>query len=78
MNKTVHKSILVSGAFIAAVLVAFSRVYLEYHTVEQVLVGALVGIFMGSTWFYLVHTVFSNYFHLITTWYLYKINSFYF
>lgn len=67
-NKMLHKSILIIGSFFAAVLVALSRVYLEYHTVEQVLVGAFVGTFIGCVWFYLVHSYFSQYFHMITTW----------
>lgn len=62
------KAMLVSGSFLCAGLVAFSRIYLEYHTIEQVVVGSIVGILLGIAWFFLVHRVFSQYFHFITTW----------
>jgi hypothetical protein len=58
--------------FVCTFRICFSlyhRVYLEYHTFEQVAVGALVGILFGGVWFYAVHNIFSNFFHLITTWY---------
>ncbi|CAF0956437.1 unnamed protein product [Brachionus calyciflorus] len=67
------KSCLCLGAFISAVLVAFSRVYLEYHTYEQVLAGGLLGILCGSLWFFAVHCIISSYFPYITTW---KISEF--
>jgi len=41
----------------SAVIVSFSRVYLYYHTVEQVGAGILVGCLTGSLWFYLVHVI---------------------
>jgi len=52
------------------------RVYLEYHSVEQVAVGALIGSFLGAIWFMLVHNVFSQYFHTITSWYIISYNFF--
>jgi len=55
-------------AVCTAVLIAASRVYLEYHTVEQVAVGALIGTVMGCGWFYFVHNVFSMFFFDITNW----------
>lgn len=68
------KSTLAAIAIISAVLVAFSRVYLEYHTIEQVLVGAVLGTVMGCVWFFLVHNIFANHFFIITTW---KISEFF-
>lgn len=35
------------------------RVYLHYHTIGQVVVGAFVGIALGCVWYYVVN------FHLI-------------
>lgn len=61
------KNILIIGSFLAAFLVAYSRVYLEYHTFDQVAVGAIVGVLLGCIWFFAVHNIFSNYFHFITT-----------
>lgn len=37
-----------------AFCVCFSRVYLQYHTPEQVLVGFAVGLSTGSTYFFIV------------------------
>ncbi|RNA18032.1 dolichyldiphosphatase 1-like [Brachionus plicatilis] len=67
------KSFLCVLAIFAAILVAFSRVYLKYHTNEQVIAGSLIGIFCGSIWFFFINTIFSKYFHYITTW---KISEF--
>eukprot|EP01112_Ceratiomyxa_fruticulosa_P020560 TRINITY_DN7035_c0_g1_i1.p1 TRINITY_DN7035_c0_g1~~TRINITY_DN7035_c0_g1_i1.p1 ORF type:complete len:223 (+),score=26.75 TRINITY_DN7035_c0_g1_i1:299-967(+) len=36
---------------IIAGLVAYSRVYLFYHTSKQVLVGCVIGVFTGSAWY---------------------------
>ncbi|KAI9179822.1 hypothetical protein H9P43_005153 [Blastocladiella emersonii ATCC 22665] len=35
----------------AAVLVIYSRVHLEYHTVAQVLAGTAIGLVTGTLWF---------------------------
>jgi dolichyldiphosphatase len=42
-----------------APLVMYSRVYLGYHSVTQVLAGASLGVVLGSSWFWCVH----RYFH---------------
>jgi dolichyldiphosphatase len=68
-----YKCILIVGSFTLASLVAFSRVYLEYHTVQQVLVGAMLGSFAGTVWFLLVRHIFSRYFYFIASW---KISEF--
>jgi len=36
-----------------ACLVSYSRVYLEYHSADQVVVGCLVGGFAGALWFFI-------------------------
>lgn len=46
----------------AALIVCYSRIYLHYHTVEQVLVGLLVGTITGSIWFYVVDDIFTPFF----------------
>eukprot|EP00111_Clytia_hemisphaerica_P002245 TCONS_00006298-protein len=48
-----------------ALIVCYSRVYLHYHTVEQVLIGLCTGLFIGTFWFYIVDTVFTPYFQSI-------------
>lgn len=40
----------------------FSRVYLGYHTIAQVFAGAILGMFVGAVWFWVVNSVFSAYF----------------
>ncbi|EDO15980.1 hypothetical protein Kpol_499p8 [Vanderwaltozyma polyspora DSM 70294] len=37
-----------------AFMVCFSRVYLKYHTLEQVLVGFSIGLVSGSSYFFIV------------------------
>ncbi|XP_065647694.1 dolichyldiphosphatase 1 isoform X2 [Hydra vulgaris] len=43
----------------STVIVCISRVYLRYHTIEQVLVGVVIGLVTGSCWFYLVENFFT-------------------
>lgn len=43
----------------------YSRVYLGYHTPAQVFAGAILGVFLGALWFWLVNSVFSLYFPAI-------------
>lgn len=68
------KGFLIGGSILVAVLVAYSRVYLEYHTYQQIIVGSILGTFFGSLWFFAVHTFFSkHYYIIITSW---KISEF--
>lgn len=52
--KPVQKAIGCATVVIAALSVAFSRVYLLYHTPQQVLVGLLFGAFLGLSFFVLI------------------------
>ncbi|CAF0742130.1 unnamed protein product [Adineta steineri] len=47
--------------FIAAILVAYSRVYLYYHTIAQVVVGGVLGTILGCIWYYFVNYQFIKY-----------------
>ncbi|XP_046734717.1 dolichyldiphosphatase 1-like [Diprion similis] len=51
-----------------ATLVAFSRIYLQYHSIAQVLCGVIVGIFVGSIWFLVTHLVLTPFFPIIVSW----------
>ena len=42
----------VSSMFVVSSTVGYSRLYLGVHTLEQVLVGALLGVVVGSVWFW--------------------------
>ncbi|GFR89283.1 dolichyldiphosphatase 1 [Elysia marginata] len=53
-------------SLVAAVLVSWSRVYLMYHTVSQVAVGAVVGSLLSAPWFYLVHVLLTPVFPIIS------------
>ncbi|VEL36821.1 unnamed protein product [Protopolystoma xenopodis] len=48
----------------------FSRVYLLYHDVNQVICGLVVGAILGSTWFLLVNFVFTPHFPAIANSFL--------
>jgi dolichyldiphosphatase len=45
-----------------------SRVYLQYHTINQVACGLLVGGLTGSFWFAMTHLVFSPHFPTVASW----------
>ena len=49
-NKLINmfiKFLSIFGAVLIALLVSFSRIYLEYHTTRQVIAGCLVGFVFG-------------------------------
>jgi len=49
----------------AALFVIISRIYLRYHTVEQVIVGLVIGVLSGVSWFFVVERFISNLFQRI-------------
>ncbi|KAG6483398.1 lipid phosphate phosphatase gamma-like [Zingiber officinale] len=49
----------------AAFLTLYSRVYLGYHTVAQVIAGATLGMVLGAAWFWIVNTMLVYYFPAI-------------
>nr|XP_045607232.1 dolichyldiphosphatase 1-like isoform X3 [Procambarus clarkii] len=51
-----------------SVLFLIFRVYLLYHTWSQVLLGALVGVLLGCSWFTLTHLVLTPVFPVIASW----------
>lgn len=51
-----------------AVLVSISRIYLEYHSVSQVLYGALLGIIFATFWFALTYLILAPLFPQVVTW----------
>uniref|UniRef100_A0A5K1DAX7 Phosphatidic acid phosphatase type 2/haloperoxidase domain-containing protein n=2 Tax=Nymphaea colorata TaxID=210225 RepID=A0A5K1DAX7_9MAGN len=53
------------GSWTLAFLTMFSRVYLGYHTVGQVVAGAGLGIVLGGTWFWIVNSVIAGCFPAI-------------
>jgi len=53
---------------VSTILVFISRVYLLYHTINQVIVGAVVGSINGLVWFSMVHLLLSPFFPSIAAW----------
>lgn len=51
-----------------ASLVAYSRVYLMYHTASQVLVGCTVGSVLGVAWFLFIHHICTPVFPVVVSW----------
>ncbi|CAG5092965.1 Similar to DOLPP1: Dolichyldiphosphatase 1 (Rhinolophus ferrumequinum) [Cotesia congregata] len=58
---------IIGGCATVAVLVSYSRIYLQYHTISQVLCGFVVGIIMGVTWFFITHLVLAPFFPIIVS-----------
>ncbi|XP_015111599.1 dolichyldiphosphatase 1 [Diachasma alloeum] len=71
-NSTVSEKLwrwaIIGGCLSMASLVTYSRIYLHYHTISQILWGMMIGITMGIVWFSITHLVFTPYFPVIVTW----------
>ncbi|XP_034191769.1 dolichyldiphosphatase 1 isoform X1 [Osmia lignaria lignaria] len=59
---------IIAGCIIIAILVTYSRVYLLYHSISQVLCGAFVGIILGIVWFIVTHVVLTPMFPIVVSW----------
>ncbi|XP_053598911.1 dolichyldiphosphatase 1-like [Microplitis demolitor] len=59
---------IIGGCTTVAILVSYSRIYLQYHTISQVLCGFIVGVIMGITWFFITHLVLAPFFPIIVSW----------
>ncbi|GFV62619.1 dolichyldiphosphatase 1 [Trichonephila clavipes] len=51
-----------------AAVVTYSRVYLQYHTWNQVLCGSVLGIFLACIWFLITQFTFTPLFPIIAAW----------
>jgi len=58
------------GCFAAALIVTFSRVYLLYHSVSQVIVGSLIGALLGLLWFLLTNYILTPWFQTVASWWV--------
>ena len=65
---TVWKHSMSVFCIIFAFIVSFSRYYLAYHTVNQVLWGSVIGIICACAWFALTHFVFTPFYPVIVSW----------
>ncbi|XP_019871737.2 dolichyldiphosphatase 1-like [Aethina tumida] len=66
--ENVSKFLIISSSVVMALLVSISRIYLHYHTIAQVLCGALVGVLFATVWFALTYLVFTPLFPQVVTW----------
>jgi len=53
-NFIIRKHIIAFSSISAAVLTSVSRMYLHYHTLEQVVIGLVIGCVSGILWFCIV------------------------
>ncbi|GAA5813014.1 hypothetical protein MFLAVUS_006480 [Mucor flavus] len=51
LDHDIWKVLTIFAMFSLAILVSVSRIYLGYHTLNQVIIGSLVGIFFGLIWY---------------------------
>ncbi|XP_014216566.1 dolichyldiphosphatase 1 [Copidosoma floridanum] len=60
--------LIVLACIASALLVTYSRIYLQYHTYSQVTYGAIIGAIVGIAWFIFVHNILTPIFPVILTW----------
>ncbi|GJQ85621.1 hypothetical protein Trydic_g20171 [Trypoxylus dichotomus] len=66
--ENISKILIISSSVLMALLVCIGRVYLQYHTVWQVLCGATIGALFATVWFALTYIVFTPLFPRIVSW----------
>ncbi|XP_050310012.1 dolichyldiphosphatase 1-like [Anthonomus grandis grandis] len=66
--ENISKFLIITSSMVVAVLVCISRVYLQYHTLSQVLWGIIVGFLFATFWFALTSLVFTPLYPQIVTW----------
>ncbi|KXJ29550.1 dolichyldiphosphatase 1 [Exaiptasia diaphana] len=62
------KHVVAFGTIALSLAVAFSRVYLRYHDINQISAGLVIGGAMGVAWFIFTQTVLTPMFPVITAW----------
>lgn len=65
----IFRALAIVICLVVTLLICYGRVYLLYHTVNQVIVGAIVGTVAGTLYFLFVHLVLTPFvFPRIVTW----------
>lgn len=59
-KRTLTRSMQMAGAVMLSAAVCASRVYLAYHTTNQVYVGATIGVVFGIVWYVLLDALYSH------------------
>lgn len=60
--------LLIGGTWFASALVCYGRVYLQYHTWSQVLIGLVIGLGTGGLWFLVTQCVLSPLYPKVVAW----------
>lgn len=66
--ESIWKSCLVGVCIVIAIIVNISRVYLQYHTWNQVLGGTIAGLIFATIWFTFTHLILTPLFPVIVSW----------
>jgi len=62
------KVVAAGGCLLAALVMSYSRVYLQYHTVDQVIAGAWIGSLSALVWFLITKYCLTPFFQTIQGW----------
>lgn len=62
------KSFAVFSSLILTSIVSYSRIYLLYHTWNQILFGALIGSILAGIWFVITQFILTPLFPIVTQW----------
>lgn len=66
--ESLWKYLVTIGGFLAASLVSYSRIYLQYHTSLQVIYGAILGISLAILWFAITQLILTPLYPIVTSW----------
>jgi len=68
LSALIQKIGIIVTVLVVAACVAYSRIYLMYHTWSQIMWGAFMGSLFATIWFGVTQLVFTPRFHDIVTW----------
>lgn len=62
------RTLVVGMCWIVAALVCIGRIYLQYHSWSQVIIGALIGVLTGTSWFFFTHLALAPKYPWVVSW----------
>lgn len=66
--ENVSKLLIISSSLLMSTLVSFSRIYLDYHSISQVVWGGIVGFLFATFWFAFTYLILTPLFPQIVSW----------